>query len=68
MPDGQSVSLVEIRSSDAESLPQFIATIGVNNITVIETADAILIFDKNRAQDVKKIVDELKNKNKTHLL
>lgn len=47
---------------------KFIATIGVNNLTVIETDDAILIFDKNRAQDVKKIVDELKNKNKTHLL
>lgn len=47
---------------------KFIATIGVNNLTVIETDDAILIFDKNRAQDVKKVVDELKNKNKTHLL
>jgi mannose-1-phosphate guanylyltransferase len=47
---------------------KFVATIGLNDIMIIETDDAILVFDKNRAQDVKKIVDELKNKNKIHLL
>lgn len=47
---------------------KFVAAIGVSDLIIIETDDAILICNKDRTQDVKKIVDELKNKNKTHLL
>jgi mannose-1-phosphate guanylyltransferase / mannose-6-phosphate isomerase len=39
-----------------------VATIGVNNVIVIDTADAILIADQSRAQDVKQVVDALKAK------
>jgi mannose-1-phosphate guanylyltransferase len=44
---------------------KLIATIGVDNLLVVDTEDALLICPKSRAQDVKLIVDELKkNKNK----
>ena len=47
---------------------RLITTIGVDNLIVVETDDAILVCDKNRAQDVKKIVDELKERGKTQYL
>ncbi len=39
-----------------------IAAIGLKNFIVVETSDAILICDKNKSQDVKNIVDDLKKK------
>lgn len=47
---------------------RLITTIGVDNLIVVETEDAILVCDKNRAQDVKKIVDQLKEEGRTTLL
>ncbi|MFA5197268.1 MAG: mannose-1-phosphate guanylyltransferase/mannose-6-phosphate isomerase [Patescibacteria group bacterium] len=39
---------------------QLVATIGLNNLAVINTEDAILVCDKEKSQDIKKIVEELK--------
>lgn len=39
---------------------RLITTVGVENLIIVETDDAILVCDKNRAQDVKLIVDQLK--------
>jgi mannose-1-phosphate guanylyltransferase len=39
---------------------RLVATVGVNNLVVIETADAVLIMDKDQSQDVKKIVSRIK--------
>ena len=36
-----------------------VGTVGVNNLIVVETADAILVADKSQSQHVKKIVSEL---------
>ncbi|MBE5897953.1 MAG: mannose-1-phosphate guanylyltransferase [Lachnospiraceae bacterium] len=47
---------------------RLITTIGVDNLIVVETDDAILVCDKNRAQDVKKIVDQLKEDGRSELL
>ncbi|HTT96499.1 MAG TPA: mannose-1-phosphate guanylyltransferase/mannose-6-phosphate isomerase [Rhizomicrobium sp.] len=41
------------------------ALVGVKDLVVIDTDDAILIADKSRAQDVKAIVDHLKSANRT---
>ena len=38
---------------------RLIATLGLQNIIVVSTNDAILVLDGNRAQDVRKIVDKL---------
>lgn len=41
---------------------RLVATIGLRDLIVIDTGDALLICPKDRAQDVKKIVDELKQR------
>lgn len=41
---------------------KMVTTVGVHNMIIIETADAILVCPKDRAQDVKKIVAELERK------
>lgn len=38
-----------------------VATVGVNNLIIIQTKDAILISERTAVQDVKKIVEELKS-------
>ncbi len=47
---------------------KFTALIGVQNLCIIETEDAILVMDKERAEDVKKIVDHLSANQKHELL
>lgn len=42
------------------SVNKKIATIGVSDLVIINTPDALLICPKDRSQDVKKIVDKLK--------
>ncbi len=42
---------------------QLVATIGVDDLVIIRTEDAILICQKERAQEVRKLVDMLKEKN-----
>ena len=41
-----------------------IAAVGLDNVVVIETSDAILVADKNQCQDVKAIVNQLKQHNR----
>ncbi len=41
-----------------------ISAVGVDNLVVIETADAVLVVNKDRAQDVKHIVNQLKEKDR----
>jgi mannose-1-phosphate guanylyltransferase / mannose-6-phosphate isomerase len=38
---------------------RFVAVLGVSDIVVVETADAVLVVNKSSGQDVKKIVDSL---------
>ncbi len=41
---------------------KLVAAIGVKNMILIETEDAVLLCPKNRAQDIKKIIDKITNK------
>lgn len=62
---------VEIDSSNNlifSETGQMISTIGVHDSLVIVTKDAILICEKSRAQDVKKIVDQLSSHDLHHLM
>ncbi len=45
-----------------------VAAIGLQNMIVVETEDALLICARERAQDVKELVELLKRKKKTELL
>lgn len=39
---------------------RLVATVGVHDLVVVETKDAVLVADKNRVQEVKHIVERLK--------
>lgn len=43
------------------SQQRLIAAVGLKDIVVIETADAILVADRNQVQDVKKVVEWIKS-------
>lgn len=43
---------------------RMIATVGVQDLIVVETADAVLVAAKDQAQDVKKVVDWLQRENR----
>lgn len=42
----------------------FVATIGVKDLVIVDTPDALLVADKNRTQDVSKVVQRLKQSNR----
>jgi mannose-1-phosphate guanylyltransferase len=52
---------IESQGNFVSSPKKFIAAIGVNNLVVVETADALLICPRDRAQDVSKIVKWLED-------
>ncbi len=54
------VLMQDSRNTLALSEGRLIACVGVDDLIVVETADAILVAHKNKTQDVKKIVDRLK--------
>ena len=41
---------------------RLVSLVGVNDLIVVETPDAVLVADKSRSQDVKEIVAQLQNK------
>ncbi len=57
-------NLVEIDNTDSIIYAQnrLIATIGLDDIVIVDTPDATLICNKNRSQDVKQIVEILNSK------
>jgi len=40
---------------------RLVGTIGVSNLVIVETADAVLVADKNQVQHVKQVVERLKD-------
>ncbi len=46
---------------------KMIATIGIDNLVIIDTDDALLVCPKSRSQEVKKVVDELKLRGQKYL-
>jgi mannose-1-phosphate guanylyltransferase len=45
-----------------------IATVGLNEMIIVDTSDALLVCPKNHAQDVRKIVDKLKADGRNELI
>lgn len=44
---------------------KLIAAVGVENLVVVNTKDAVLVIDKSRVQDVKKVVEYLKKQQRS---
>ena len=55
------VLLAGTKNSLVHASNRLVSAVGVENLIIIETADAVLIADKNNSQDVKKIVAELES-------
>lgn len=65
-----SGNVIDIGSRDSiiYAGKRLVATVGLKNTVVVDTPDATLICDKDRTQDVRKVVDELKNKGANELI
>jgi len=59
---------VDTHGSFIHSDGRLIATIGVEDLIVVDTGDAVLVCRRDRAQDVKAVVDRLKRAKRTDVL
>lgn len=66
--DGGDWFRIDTKNSLVSTGQRQIVTIGLENVVIIDTEDAILIAHKDHVQDVKKVVEHLKNTGKNHLL
>jgi mannose-1-phosphate guanylyltransferase/mannose-6-phosphate isomerase len=55
---------LDTKNSYIDSEKGFIATIGIDNMIIINTCDALLVCHKDKSQEVKKVVDYLKKNNR----
>ena len=62
------VKIHDVQNSFVHSEHRFVAGIGIKDMVIVETADAVLVADKQRAQDVKKIVEWLKEQKRDERL
>lgn len=61
--DGDFIE-VDTKNSLIESNGRLVVTVGLEDIIVVDTPDALLICHKSKTQDVKKVVEKLKAENK----
>ena len=62
------VYIAETQGSYVRAESRMVATIGVRDLVVVETADAVLVMHKDMAQDVKHAVEYLKQAERTEHL
>lgn len=63
---GQAL-LQDTRNCTIQTSDRLVGTVGVDNLLIIDTADALLVADRNKAQDVKHLFEKLKRLgNETH--
>lgn len=51
----------ETRNCYINAQDKLVATVGLDNIVVVETKDAVLVAQKDKVQDIKKVVETLKS-------
>lgn len=66
--DGKAIYLVNSAGNYLYAPKKFVAAVGVSNLVVVETEDAILITTREHSQDVGKIVKYLTEKKMTELV
>jgi mannose-1-phosphate guanylyltransferase len=65
--DGEAV-LVDTTGSLIFGDRRLIAAIGVKDLIIVDTEDAVLVVPRSRAQDVRKVVEALRRARKTRYL
>jgi mannose-1-phosphate guanylyltransferase/mannose-6-phosphate isomerase len=58
------VMLENARNNFVRAETRMVALLGVSDLVVVETADVVLVAQKDQVQDVKKLVDRLKAENR----
>jgi mannose-1-phosphate guanylyltransferase len=52
--------LMDVERTYVQSEDRVVAAVGVKNLIVVDTPDALLVADRDHAQDVKKVVEKLR--------
>lgn len=66
--DGQTI-VIDSRNTHIETQNRLVAIIGLDNLLVIDTPDALLVADKSKSQEVRQVVSQLKaSGHETHKL
>ena len=60
--DGEGL-LVDSHNTFVQSHGRLVAAVGVDNLMIVDTPDALLVANRDRAQDVKKVTEQLKLSN-----
>lgn len=63
--ESQGNLIADLRSSGNQRV---VALVGVNDLVVVETDDALLVIPRERAQDVRAVIDALKARGRSELL
>lgn len=63
-----SAVTVNTKNCIIEGTGKLIATVGLNDVIIVDTADALLVCDKESAGDIKKVLENLKICNRTEYL
>ena len=59
---------VDVKNTVIYSSSRTVAAVGIENLVIVETPDAIMVCSKDKAQEVKKIVDALNEAGRKELL
>ncbi len=60
-----SAVVIESTNCFIQTDQRIVAVVGVNNLVVVDTGDAVLVADRERAQEVKQVVDHLRDTDHT---
>ena len=64
---GDVLSL-DTKNSVVYSSGRTVATLGLDDVVVVETADSVMVCKKDRVQDIKKLVEKLESEGRSELL
>jgi len=59
--------LADTSNSLIHASSRMVGTVGVNDMIIVETADAVLVADRSQSQHVKKLVNQLTQQNRAEL-
>ena len=64
-PDPEDVIFMKSNNCTAFPENKRITIVGLSNIVVVESGNDILVMDKNSSQEVRQVVEIIKNKNES---
>jgi mannose-1-phosphate guanylyltransferase len=65
--DASQVRLVDSTGVVVPASGRLVALVGVEDVVVVDTPDALLVMSRERAQDVKGVVEQLHGQRRTDL-